>query len=300
MHGYWLTRMLKFGEERQIKKIIVICGVIIAISLIFSIIFFIKDFLVEKKWYKTDAVVVNYNISNPKNIWTKLKYNYKNDYTVTINEHSYYMSVNSKVPIYVNMNNPTVIRLEKSLYIISEIAFIFGMIFTGILIIFILPVYILAKKKVNKVEKIKNGSYIKIKIFNNEKMVKVFCSGDSMFDDNGNYKQDDYYLNKKELSCLNWFLNNIDINNYRKEIVDYCNKQYSLYSDIQISDKDLEQEINIHSVAINVTKTWKSKDGFVYPEISFYGECKCDEEHGICIGFRDKKFLGIHAQDWTL
>ena len=24
MHGYWLTRMLKFGEERQIKKIIVI------------------------------------------------------------------------------------------------------------------------------------------------------------------------------------------------------------------------------------------------------------------------------------
>ena len=49
MHGYWLTRMLKFGEERQIKKIIVICGVIIAISLIFSIIFFIKDFLVEKK-----------------------------------------------------------------------------------------------------------------------------------------------------------------------------------------------------------------------------------------------------------
>ncbi|MDE6927016.1 MAG: hypothetical protein K2O97_10660 [Acetatifactor sp.] len=27
---------------------------------------------------------------------------------------------------------------------------------------------------------------------------------------------------------------------------------------------------------------------------------RCDEEHGICIGFRDKKFLGIESQDWTL
>lgn len=25
-----------------------------------------------------------------------------------------------------------------------------------------------------------------------------------------------------------------------------------------------------------------------------------NEEHGICIGFRDKKFLGIESQDWTL
>ncbi len=30
------------------------------------------------------------------------------------------------------------------------------------------------------------------------------------------------------------------------------------------------------------------------------GDCECDPEHGICIGFRDKKFLGIDAQDWTL
>ena len=47
-----------------------------------------------------------------------------------------------------------------------------------------------------------------------------------------------------------------------------------------------------------MAEIWQSKDGYVYPEISFYGDCKCDEEHGICIGFRDKKFLGINHQDW--
>lgn len=42
------------------------------------------------------------------------------------------------------------------------------------------------------------------------------------------------------------------------------------------------------------------EDGFVYPEISYCGECKCDPEHGICIGFRDNEFLGIESMDWTL
>ena len=61
----------------------------------------------------------------------------------------------------------------------------------------------------------------------------------------------------------------------------------------------IANEINIKAIAINVTKNWKANNCFVYPEISFYGECKCDEE-GIFIGFRDKKFLGVDTQDWTL
>lgn len=34
--------------------------------------------------------------------------------------------------------------------------------------------------------------------------------------------------------------------------------------------------------------------------ISFCGNCGCGPEQGICVGFRDKRFLGIHRQDWTL
>ena len=33
----------------------------------------------------------------------------------------------------------------------------------------------------------------------------------------------------------------------------------------------IENEINIFAIAINITENWKSNDGFVYPEISFYG-----------------------------
>ena len=54
------------------------------------------------------------------------------------------------------------------------------------------------------------------------------------------------------------------------------------------------------TIVINVTKKWKAKDGTIYPEIAFLGDCKCDEEHGICIGFRDEKYIGIKSQDWIL
>lgn len=67
-----------------------------------------------------------------------------------------------------------------------------------------------------------------------------------------------------------------------------------------IEEADIEKEISISAIAVNISRITQSKDGFVYPEISFYGDCECDPEHGICIGFRDKKFLGIHSQDWTL
>ena len=156
------------------------------------------------------------------------------------------------------------------------------------------------------INSLKNNDTITIIMFGKEKNVKVFSTGDNKFDEKGNYKQYDFQLNSKELEVLNWFIENVEIDDYKKEIMDYCNEEYSSwqYSDGTqegpIGIDDVENEISINAIAINVTDTWKSNDGFVYPEISFYGECKCDEDHGICIGFRDKKFLGINSQDWTL
>ena len=97
-----------------------------------------------------------------------------------------------------------------------------------------------------------------------------------------------------------WFIENIKIEDFEKEIIDFCEEEYSAWSDDEVKIENLEDEIDIEAIAINVTETWKSNSGYVYPEISFYGECKCNIEHGICIGFRDKKFLGIEGQDWTL
>ena len=156
------------------------------------------------------------------------------------------------------------------------------------------------KEKNNKIEELKNNDYIALEIFNKSKVIRVFSTGDNQFDENGKYKNNDFKLNKEEIECLNWFIENIKIENYKKEILDFCNEQYSMWSDIRITENDIENEINIYAIAINIKETYISKSGFIYPEISFYGDCKCDEEHGICIGFRNKKFLGINHQDWTL
>ena len=141
---------------------------------------------------------------------------------------------------------------------------------------------------------------ITINLFGKEESVMVFSTGDNRYDEDGDDKEDGFPLNNEELECLNWFIANIDICDYKKEITEYCNKRYAMIGDKQITEADLEDEVSIYAIAINIGCVVQSYDGFVYPEISFYGDCECDPEHGICIGFRDKKYLGIESQDWTL
>ena len=155
------------------------------------------------------------------------------------------------------------------------------------------------------INSLKNNETITVNLFGQEKDVKVFCTGDNQFDANGNYKDYDFELTQEEIDLLNWFLDNVKIENYKQQILDYCNNEYSNweYSDRTqkglISLDEVENEINIKAIAINVKNNAKY-DVSSYPEISFYGDCKCDEENGICIGFRNKEYLGISSQDWTL
>ena len=139
------------------------------------------------------------------------------------------------------------------------------------------------------IEKLNNSDHIKINLFGRERDVEVFSTD-----------YDREALSEEEIACLNWFVENVDIADYKKEIAAWCNEQYEMVGDEVIDEEDLEEELDIFAIAINVTGVPQSKSGFVYPEISFFGDCKCDEEHGICIGFRDRKFLGVDFQDWTL
>lgn len=86
---------------------------------------------------------------------------------------------------------------------------------------------------------------IKINMFGKEKEVKVFCIGDNQFDESGNYKNYDFELTSEELEMLNWFINNIKIEDYKKQIVDYRNGQYSSW---QYSDGTKEGPIGIEDV----------------------------------------------------
>lgn len=152
----------------------------------------------------------------------------------------------------------------------------------------------------NTVKELKDRDCITIDLFGKEKTVEVFCTGDNCYDENGKRKDDGFALSDEEIACLNWFIENVKIDDYKQAITQYCNEQYEIYSDKEINEDDLEDEIDIFAIAVNIGKITQSVDGFVYPEISFFGDCECDPEHGICIGFRDKKFLGVHEQDWTL
>ena len=146
-----------------------------------------------------------------------------------------------------------------------------------------------------------SGDTLTVQAFGQETEVFIFSVGDNCFDENGDYKEEGFPLNREELDCLNWFLKHVDLSDYRREITAYYNKMYEAIGDTVIMESDLEQEIQITGIAVNISEITQSGDGsLVYPEISFRGECKCEPEHGICIGFRDQKFLGIHAQDWTL
>lgn len=151
-----------------------------------------------------------------------------------------------------------------------------------------------------KILKLNSNDHITIPLFTSEAEVEVFSAGDNCYTEDGDYKEDGFALNEAELEVLNWFLEHININDYRKEITAYCNERYDMIGEKMITEEDLPSEVEIFAIAINVTTLFQSNDGFLYPEISFYGWCECDPEHGICIGFRDKKFLGINAQDWTL
>lgn len=157
-----------------------------------------------------------------------------------------------------------------------------------------------AGKEHTKITTLKNDEEITFNMFCKPKKLRVFSTGDNKFDEDGDYKEDGFDLSKEEIELLNWFIENIKIEDYADEIIDHCNYEYSQIGDGDETVTDLEDELDIYAIAINITEVWKSKDGYVYPEISFYGDCKYDPEHGICIGFRDKKFLGIAGQDWTL
>lgn len=144
--------------------------------------------------------------------------------------------------------------------------------------------------------KLHDTDSININVFGIKKSVKVICQGDNKFNDQGEYKDPGFELTHAELDCLNWLLENIRIEDYIDELVQYCNYTYEQYCDKQISAKEIKNEVDITHIAIIIRK---EQDDY-YPDIAFLGECTCDEDHGICIAFRNRQFKGISTQDWVL
>lgn len=146
------------------------------------------------------------------------------------------------------------------------------------------------------VESFNNEDSIIVDIFGEEREVLVICTGDNQFDENGQYKPDGFALSEKEIAVLNDFLKNVRIENYRSEITKYCNERYEEEGGECISEEMLPRMIRINTIAVNIC----DDDDDDYPEIAFMGACHCDQENGICIGFRGGELVGIEQGDWLL
>lgn len=66
------------------------------------------------------------------------------------------------------------------------------------------------------------------------------------FDENGKYKEPGFDLNKKELEVLNWFIENVKIEDYKEQIAKYINDTYEMWSDKRISPDDVEKRDKYH------------------------------------------------------
>ncbi len=148
-----------------------------------------------------------------------------------------------------------------------------------------------------EIKSLKNEDNVEVAVFGNKIKIPVVSIGDNSFDDKGNEKRS-FYFNAKELELLNWFLQNVKIEDYSSHILQYVNGIYFENDEKEISEKELNKEVEITAIAVNVLDD--VEDDACVPDISFIGECRCDEDGGICIGFRNKEFLGVDAQDWTL
>lgn len=146
------------------------------------------------------------------------------------------------------------------------------------------------------VKSLNNEDKIIIDFFGSEREVRVICTGDNQFDENGQYKPDGFALSEKEIAVLNDFLKNVKLEDHVAEITAYCNEWYEEDGEDPISEEITPRAIRINEIGVNVCKV----DDDDYPEIAFMGECHCDQEGGICIGFRNGKLVGIAQYDWLL
>jgi len=107
------------------------------------------------------------------------------------------------------------------------------------------------------------------------------------------YKVSCVFLNEKELDALKWLVKTLPHNDERVkadvlEYVNLCNESWDEDWEEAHSFEILPYEIDIKKVCLDF-----SQDVEV---IALCGECKCDEEHGIAIAFRNRKFAGVSME----
>lgn len=152
------------------------------------------------------------------------------------------------------------------------------------------------KNPAENIKTLNNEDKIYADIFGKVTEVEVISTGDNQYDEDGNHKPDGFALSEREIAVLNDFLENVKLEDFVEQITEYCNERYEENGEEPIEDYTTQHVITINTIAVNVRKGGGEDE----PEIALIGDCDCDEENGICIGFRNGELVGIEPQDWLL
>lgn len=100
-------------------------------------------------------------------------------------------------------------------------------------------------------------------------------------------------LNEKELDALKWLVKTLPHNadKVKTDVLEYvnlCNESWNEDWEEAHSFEILPYEIDIKTVCLDF-----SQDVEV---IALCGDCNCDEEHGVAIAFRNRKFAGVSIE----
>ena len=137
-----LYRLFKCATYEQIKQIFLIFLIFILIFLGISLFLFFKDYFLSKTWIIGEGIVTDYNISDSKNVWTNIEYEYDGKiYEFKTNGHSGYMLKGYKLKIYINPKKNDDIKISNNLYVIPKIFLIItsSLIFPLLLL---LPIFV--------------------------------------------------------------------------------------------------------------------------------------------------------------
>lgn len=114
-------------------------------------------------------------------------------------------------------------------------------------------------------------------------------------------------MTDEEVELLKWLVDDLKTEDIADEVLAYCNDIYENisyyneesgeYEDAKPIEKtELLDEVALEKVYLNVRGGRKFNH---MPDISIAGECSCDEDHGMAIGFRNKKFLAVGSEDFS-
>jgi len=128
------------------------------------------------------------------------------------------------------------------------------------------------------------GDSTYLNLFGEITEVNICTSGEEEMDEE---------LTKEETELLMWLTTELDTETIKQNVIDYSNVCYEMWCDKRIEAEDIIDEVSINSIYLNVKFAEECEH---IPEIFLAGECKADEEHGISIGFRNKKLKEISEE----